>query len=37
MANILVYTLDGKIYKYWMTRQATGSNEFPGTADYSNK
>lgn len=23
--------------QYWMTRHATGSNEFPGTADYSEK
>lgn len=23
--------------QYWITKQATGSNEFPGTADYSNK
>lgn len=23
--------------QYWITRKATGSNEFPGTADYSNE
>ena len=23
--------------QYWLTKRATGSNEFPGTADYSNK
>ena len=23
--------------QYWITRKTTGSNEFPGTADYSNK
>ena len=23
--------------QYWITRKATGSNEFPGTADYSEK
>lgn len=23
--------------QYWITRKATGSNEFPGTADYGNK
>ena len=23
--------------QYWITRKVTGSNEFPGTADYSNE
>ena len=23
--------------QYWITRKATGSNAFPGTADYSNE
>lgn len=36
ISALFLSTIIPKI-QYWITRKATGSNEFPGTADYSNK